>query len=389
MRYLNWQECLAERPFTRIIDVRSPAEYAENHIPGAVNLPALSDAERAEVGRLYHQASRFDARRLGAAMVARNVAAQLESFFAPHPEHSRFLLYCWRGGQRSRATATILHAVGWDVTVVAGGYKNYRAHVRESIARLGPQLQWHMLTGLTGSGKSRLLRIMAAQGQQVLDLESIGCHRGSLLGEEPEAAQPSQKHFESLLLEQWERFDLTKPVWLESESKRLGRLWLPEPLWQAMLRATVHEVCVPAPARAAFLITEYPHFVNDPSGLLTKLQTLKESCGGPQLLAWQEMVHAGRWHEFVVSLLDRHYDPVYRRCRDFPAPVSHHEMTVVSGESLHRIAAALAAAVRPWPRLALELFQGKLHAGDLPRPAADGPPRAGTSPGAAAPALDA
>jgi tRNA 2-selenouridine synthase len=343
MRYLNWHDCLAEKPFTRIIDVRSPAEYAENHIPGAVNLPVLSNDERAEVGRLYNQVSRFDARRLGAAMVARSIAAHLESFFAPHPEHSRFLLYCWRGGQRSRAAATILDAVGWDVTVIAGGYKNYRAHVRDTLARLGPQLRCQMLTGLTGSGKSRLLRLMAEQGHQVLDLEAIGCHRGSLLGEEPDASQPSQKHFESLLLQQIERFDLTKPVWLESESKRLGRLWLPEPLWQAMLHASVHEIHVPAAARAAFLIQEYPHFIADPEALMVKLETLRESCGGKQLAAWQDMIRAGQWLEFVVSILERHYDPVYRRSVSFSAPASHHEMEKVGDDPLAGTAGALCA----------------------------------------------
>jgi len=351
MRYLNWQECLAEKRFTQIIDVRSPAEYAEYHIPEAVNLPVLSNEERAEVGRLYHQVSRFDARRLGAAMVARNTAAHLETFFTPHPEHSRFLLYCWRGGQRSRAMALILHAVGWDVTVVAGGYKSYRAHVRESLARLSPQLRCHMLTGLTGSGKTAILRHMAAQGRQVLDLEGLGGHRGSLLGEEPDRSQPSQKHFESLLLEKLERFDLTKPVWLESESKRLGRLWLPEPLWQAMLRATVYEITFPAVERAAFLLREYPHFVAAPEALMDKLQTLKEPCGGKQLAAWNDMIGAGQWPEFVVSILERHYDPVYGRCRDFPAPASHHTLSALNAERIARMAAELESAnVTPLPQ---------------------------------------
>ena len=139
MHYLTWPECLAAKPFTAVIDVRAPGEFAQDRIPGAVNLPVLSDAERAEVGRLYVQVSRYDARRLGAAMVARNVAAHLESYFAPHPGHARFLLYCWRGGQRSRAMAMILHAVGWSVTVVAAGYKGYRAYVREALERLCPR----------------------------------------------------------------------------------------------------------------------------------------------------------------------------------------------------------------------------------------------------------
>jgi tRNA 2-selenouridine synthase len=345
MHYLNWSECLGQKPFTRIIDVRSPAEYVENHIPGAVNLPVLSNEERAEVGRLYHQVSRFDARRLGAAMVARNTATHLETFFPPHPEHSRFLLYCWRGGQRSRAMALILHAVGWDVTVIAGGYKGYRACVRDALVRLCPRLRCHMLTGLTGSGKTRLLQHLAARGQQVLDLENLGAHRGSLLGTEPDKDQPSQKHFESLLLQELERFDLTKPVWIESESKRLGRLWLPEPLWQAMLSATVHEISVPAEARAAFLLREYPHFVAAPESLTEKLQTLKEACGGKQLTAWNEMIHTGRWEEFVISILERHYDPVYRRCDDFPAASSHHSLTLVDEENLVATAGELSRLV--------------------------------------------
>jgi tRNA 2-selenouridine synthase len=179
---------------------------------------------------------------------------------------------------------------------------------------------------------------MAGQGSQVLDLEGLGGHRGSLLGEEPGTVQPSQKHFESLLLQRLEQFDLTKPVWLESESKRLGRLWIPEPLWQAMLGATVHEVSAPAEERAAFLLKEYPHFVREPEALLKKLETLKEACGGKQLAAWGDMIRTGQWHAFVTSLLERHYDPVYRRCQDFPEPVSQHALASLDEESLCAVA---------------------------------------------------
>ena len=342
MRYLTWPECLAENPWTHIIDVRSPGEFACDRIPGAVNLPVLSDAERAEVGRLYVQVSRFDARRLGGAMVARNVAAHLETFFAPLPEHARFLLYCWRGGQRSKAMATILHAVGWNVTLLAAGYKGYRAHVREALERLCPQLQCRILTGLTGSGKSRVLRHMAERGQQVLDLEDLGCHRGSLLGDEPDTAQPSQKMFESLLLQQIERFDLSHPVWVESESKRLGRLWLPEPLWQAMLRAPVHELHVPAAARAAFLLREYPHFTAAPDALMEKLETLREPCGSARIESWRAHIRAGEWPQFVCSMLEHHYDPGYLRNRKFAAPGVHHQMADVGEEEIARAAKTLA-----------------------------------------------
>lgn len=341
MRYLSWTECLAEKPFTHIIDVRSPAEFARDRIPGAVNLPVLYDDERAEVGRLYVQVSRFDARRLGGAMVARNVAAHLENFFSPLPEHARLLLYCWRGGQRSKAMATILHAVGWNVTLIAAGYKGYRAHVREALDRLCPQLQCRILTGLTGSGKSRLLRRMAELGAQVLDLENIGRHRGSLLGDEPDEAQPSQKFFESLLLEKIERFDLSRPVWVESESKRLGRLWLPESLWQAMLCAPVHEVHVPAAARAEFLLKEYAHFTAAPEALTEKLETLRESCSGAQVESWCDMIRAEEWRSFVLSLLERHYDPGYLRNRKFAEAQAHYDMADIDGVAFERTAAVL------------------------------------------------
>lgn len=341
MRYLTWQECLAEKPFTQIIDVRSPGEFARDRIPGAVNLPVLYDAERAEVGRLYVQVSRFDARRLGGAMLARNVAAHLEAHFTPFPEHARFLLYCWRGGQRSKAMATILHAVGWNVTLLAAGYKGYRAHVREALERLCPQLQCRVLTGLTGSGKSRVLRALAARGAQVLDLEELGCHRGSLLGDEPDTEQPSQKCFESLLLQQMECYDLSRPVWVEGESKRLGKLWLPEALWQSMIRAEVEELEVPSTARADFLLREYPHFTAAPDALMEKLETLREPCGGERLAEWAALIRAGEWPVFVRSILEHHYDPGYRRNRKYAAPVAQHRLEVLDGDSITAAAALL------------------------------------------------
>ena len=344
MHYLTWQECLTAKPFTRIIDVRSPGEFARDRIPGAVNLPVLSDAERAEVGTLYVQGSRFAARRVGAALVARNVSAHLETWFAPFPEHARFLLYCWRGGQRSRAMATILHAVGWNVTVISGGYKGYRAHVRESLQTAASRMQCRLLSGLTGSGKTRLLQTMAAQGMQVLDLETIGAHRGSLLGDEPGLEQPSQKYFESLLLERIEKFDPARPVWIEAESKRLGRLWLPEALWESMQRAPVHEMEVPAVERASFLLREYPHFTADPEALMARLETLREPCGGKRLAEWAEQIRSGDWHGFVCSILRHHYDPVYIRNRKCLPPAAVHAMNTLDASALQDMARVLAAA---------------------------------------------
>ena len=344
MRFLTWQESRAGRPFTAVIDVRSPAEHAEDRVPGAVNLPVLEDAERAEVGRLYVQESRFKARRLGAAMVARNAARHLETWFADQPEHASFLLYCWRGGQRSRALAMILDAVGWQASVLAGGYKAWRAWVREDLERRCGELRFSVVTGLTGTGKTALLRHLASRGEQVLDLEGLGEHRGSLLGDQPEREQPSQKRFESLLRDRMEAWDARRPVWVEGESKRLGRLWLPEPLWRAMEAAPVHELEVPAAVRADFLLQEYAHFTAAPEALAAKLETLREACGGVRLAEWREAIRGGRWQEFVASILEHHYDPGYRRKRRFAAPIRSHVLTDLGESGLEAAADELLRA---------------------------------------------
>jgi tRNA 2-selenouridine synthase len=319
MRIIPWDEARSSR-YNAVIDVRSPSEFAEDHLPDALNLPVLDDEERAEIGTIYCQQCRFEARRRGAMLVARNIASHLGAFFAGRAESDRFLIYCWRGGQRSRSMATILDAVGWRADVLRGGYKGWRTWIRERLVSRSPQIRFHVLTGLTGSGKSRILRLLAQTGSQVLDLESLGCHRGSLLGDEPGQPQPSQKHFEGLLATALDQFDPHRPVWVESESKRLGRLWIPEPLWQSMQRGTVTELSVPLAARADFLADEYAHFQHDPEALAAKLETLREPCGGQTLAAWRDHLRHGAWRDLSAGLLERHYDPVYRRCRNYAAP---------------------------------------------------------------------
>ncbi len=185
-------------PYDGVIDVRSPGEFAEDHLPGSVNLPVLSDDERIEVGTLYRREGAFAARRAGAALVSRNIGRHLASHFAERPREYRPLVYCWRGGQRSASLATVLAAVGWRVTVLEGGYRTYRAHVLAELDALPRRFAFRLLAGLTGTGKTRLLHRLAARGAQTLDLEGQAGHRGSVLGRL--GAQPSQKAFESRLL---------------------------------------------------------------------------------------------------------------------------------------------------------------------------------------------
>ena len=350
MAIVSWEENLPAR-YAHVIDARSPAEHAEDRLPGAWNLPVLNDAERATVGEIYVQQDAFAGRRLGAAMVARNVAHHLDTALAGVPQSARLLIYCWRGGQRSRSMATILNAVGWEADVLAGGYKNWRAWVRKTLDELAAPTQCRVVAGLTGAGKSRILRAMARQGAQVLDLEDLGQHRGSLLGDEPDCPQPSQKAFESALLQQMSQFDLTKPVWVESESKRIGALRVPEILWHRMLAAPVHEVESPLDERAAFLVREYGHFLTDPESLSAKLGVLVPQQGHGRIDAWRSMITAGDWLTLSREMLEHHYDPSYRRARKFAAPCCTHTAPDHSEAGIAATAAEIlmAAAGSPTP----------------------------------------
>jgi tRNA 2-selenouridine synthase len=301
-----------------VVDVRSPSEYAEDHVPGAVNLPVLSDEERAEVGLVYARDS-FAAKRLGAALVAANIAAHLRGWCATQPRHWRPLLYCWRGGQRSRSFALVLREVGWKATILDGGWRAYRRQVRDDLKSLCAARRFHVLTGLTGVGKTRVLRWLAAQGENVLNLEHLASHRGSLLGTEPDTPQPSQKFFESLVCDALHASDPDRPVWVEAESSRVGRLLVPDPLWRGMMAGSVTEVSAPHDARVDTLIGDYDHFVREPATLLSLLPTLVGRHSKAQVARWAEQIRSGAWREFVGSLLTAHYDPVYRDAVAFPA----------------------------------------------------------------------
>ena len=295
-----------------IIDVRSSGEFAEDHVPGAVNLPVLTDAERTEIGSLY-QADSFAAKKLGAAYVSANIASHLRGYFAEKPRGYRPLLYCWRGGQRSRAFGVVLREVGWKAEVIEGGYRGYRGHVRSDLAALCAARRFHVLAGLTGVGKTRRLAELARAGENVLDLENLAAHRGSLLGQEPDAPQPTQKYFESLIWDALRRTDPAREVFVEDESRRVGRLLVPEALWQAMARAPVTTLTAPFDERVTRLLEEYAHYVVAPEKLLGVLTALIGMHSRAQVAQWERQIRHGEWRELVGSLLERHYDPRYRK----------------------------------------------------------------------------
>ena len=306
--------------FAERIDVRSPSEFAEDHLPGAINLPVLDDAERTLVGTMYIQQSAFEARKVGAALVSRNVAHICETHVRDKPRDWSPLVYCWRGGQRSRSLVHVLCEIGFRAAQLDGGYRAYRRHAVAMLAQLPAHFCFRVVSGLTGSGKSRLLAALAAEGAQVLDLERLARHRGSLLGEFPDATQPTQKLFESEIFAAMSAFDARKVVFVESESRRIGRLQVPDALLGAMRAAACIRVETPRAERVAMLASDYAHWLDDSQYLARRLASLTELYGKATIAKWVALGREGRATELTEELLDTHYDPYYERAmrRNFP-----------------------------------------------------------------------
>jgi len=299
--------------FDEIIDVRSPSEFREDHIPGAINFPVLNDEERAHVGTIYKQVSAFDAKKVGAALVSRNIANHLDEHFCNKPKNWRPLVYCWRGGSRSGAMVHILNKIGWRAGQLEGGYKNYRRTVLEELEILPSKFQYRVVCGLTGSGKSRLLQTIEKLGEQVLDLEQLALHRGSVLGNWPETEQPSQKMFDSSVWWKLRHFDPARPIYLEAESKKVGNIRVPEALIQAMWQGQCIRLDVSRELRLALLKEEYAHYLENPESLNQKLDFLTSIYGLEQIEKWKVLVQNGHWDILVMELLEKHYDPSYTR----------------------------------------------------------------------------
>jgi tRNA 2-selenouridine synthase len=300
--------------FDAIIDARSPAEFALDHLPGAVNWPVLDDEERRIVGTLHAQVSPHEARRVGAAMVARNIARHIDAQLRDAPRTWKPLVYCWRGGQRSTALAWFLAQIGYRSAQLAGGYKAFRALVRSELETLPQPLDLRVLCGRTGSGKTRLLHALAAEGAQVLDLEGLACHRGSVLGGLPDRPQPSQKRFETGLWSALRGLDAAQSVFVESESAKIGNLRVPDALIDRM-RSSGRCVSIQMPddARVRLLLEDYGFFAQQPEVFCRLLDGLVELRGKERVRAWSDAARAGRWADVFRELMIQHYDPLYDR----------------------------------------------------------------------------
>lgn len=342
----------APAPYDTLIDARSPAEFAEDHLPGAVNWPVLDDEERARVGTLYVQTSPLEARKLGAALVSRRIASLLEAHLQDKPREWRPLVYCWRGGQRSGSLALVLSQIGFRTGQLQGGYKAFRARVRDDLASRPPQFSYRVLCGRTGSGKTRLLQALREAGAQVLDLEGLAQHRGSILGAVAGQRQPTQKHFDTRVWQALAGFAPGQPVYVESESARIGNLRVPEALLNAMHeQGRVVRIHSSDEARVAMLLDDYRDSMRDPEPLCALLGHLVELQGRERVARWQAQARGGHWPELIGELMSLHYDPLYERSMkcSYPALEQAPRVELRTGDAPDLAGAARQLLALSWP----------------------------------------
>jgi tRNA 2-selenouridine synthase len=337
--------------FSAVIDARSESEYAHDRLPGAINWPSLHDDERVRVGTLYKQVSPFEARKLGAALVARNIASHIELECLDKLKNWQPLVYCWRGGHRSGALSLVLAQIGFKVTLIEGGYKAFRNAMRAEFPALAQRLHYRVVCGPTGSGKTRLLHALHDAGAQVLDLEQLASHRASVLGVIPGQPQPSQKHFEMRVWQTLREFDAAQPVYVEAESKKVGNVTVPDALIDAMRASPCLRVELADDERVALLMEDYPFFVNDPEFFCQRLDTLVALRGRELVGQWQAQARAGHMSAVVRDLLTAHYDPGYAEStrRHFVQSDRADAITLVDRSAASMAQAAQRIAATPEP----------------------------------------
>lgn len=341
------QELKMRTKYDLVIDARSEREYDEDHIPGAVNLPVVHNDEYAEVGTL-HRTDKMGAYRIGVKYSLMNISRHVQEVISKYPDDAQILVYCFRGGKRSKLWVDALETIGYRVDKLKGGWKGYRRWVNEQLAQLPLAYRYNVLSGPTGGGKTRLLHALEASGAQVLDLEGIAKHRGSVLGALPDGTpQPTQKFFDSQLLEKLSSFDVSKPIWLEAESKKIGNVQLPDALLQAMRSGHTFQVVADMAQRVRLWREDYKHFEDDPMFMLERLHYLRPLIGGEEFSAWESMAKERQMPELFERLMVKHYDPAYKRSvmRNYPdiekSPVI--EIFDVSPEALRIVAEQLMA----------------------------------------------
>ncbi len=288
-----------------VLDVRTPGEFAQGHLPGAHNLPLFSNEERAEIGTLYKQAGRKAAMLRGFDLVGPKLRRMVEAAQA-FVVGDEVLVHCWRGGMRSESVAWLLAFAGYRVGTLRGGYKAFRRYVLEAFAQ--PRAV-RLLGGMTGAGKTDVLHTLAGRGEQVIDLEALACHKGSVFGHLGEPAQPSQEQFENELAMQWRVLDASRPVWIEDESRRIGRLLVPGGLWAQMQQAEVFVLDVPFEVRVERLVRAYGRY--DTARLVEAIGAIGKRLGSLRAKQARQAVSDGALYDACRRLL-AYYDKAYR-----------------------------------------------------------------------------
>ena len=299
------------KKFDTIIDVRSPLEFVEDHIVGAINCPVLSDLERQKVGTIYKKESSFKAKIIGSSLTAKNIAFHIENKFMEKKGSWQPLIYCWRGGQRSKAFSIVLSEVGWRTNQLKGGYKEYRNQVINFLDNIGPKLKITLISGKTGSAKTKILKSIENEGGQILDLEGLANHKGSLLGKIPDLIQPSQKFFESLIFNKIQKLNLKDKIYIEAESSKIGNIHIPKSIWKKMIKSPRIEISANVELRAKFLVTDYDYMCNNPTLINPIIKGLKNRLSKNLFDEWTNLIDRKKWFDLTKSFLENHYDPSY------------------------------------------------------------------------------